>query len=190
MGYDNFGLKIGVEGEREFKNSIREINSLFKILKSEMNLVTSAFKGNASSMESLKSKSSILKREIESQKEKIQQQNVVHFRIPFKPELGIELIPGTHKSWDLPEEEETRLAENGRTPSDSLERGKIIPLDRGDLLAFSANMIHRGLYGRNRFSFDIIFCDDTPDFKDFIDPKNQPDQQEIQVLNSELFHVR
>ena len=71
MGYDNFGLKIGVEGEREFKNSIREINSLFKILKSEMNLVTSAFKGNASSMDSLTSKSSILKREIESQKEKI-----------------------------------------------------------------------------------------------------------------------
>ncbi len=127
---------------------------------------------------------------IESQKEKIQQQNVVHFRIPFKPELGIELIPGTHKNWDLPEEEETRLAQNGRSPSDSLERGKIIPLDRGDLLAFSANMIHRGLYGRNRFSFDIIFCDDSPDFKEFIDPKNQPNQQEIQVLNSELFHVR
>ena len=41
MGYDNFGLKIGIDGEREFKNSIREINSSFKILKSEMNLVTS-----------------------------------------------------------------------------------------------------------------------------------------------------
>ncbi len=71
MGYDSFGLKIGVEGEREFKNSIREINSSFKILKSEMNLVTSTFKGNASSMESLTSKSSVLKREIESQKEKL-----------------------------------------------------------------------------------------------------------------------
>ncbi len=71
MGYDNFGLKIGVEGEREFKNSIREINSSFKVLKSEMNLVTSTFKGNASSMESLTSKSSVLKREIDSQKEKI-----------------------------------------------------------------------------------------------------------------------
>ena len=71
MGYDNFGLKIGVEGEREFLNSIREINSSFKILKSEMNLVTSTFKGNASSMDSLISKSSILTREIESQKEKI-----------------------------------------------------------------------------------------------------------------------
>lgn len=71
MGCDNFGLKIGVEGEREFKNSIREINSSFKILKSEMNLVISTFKGNASSMDSLASKSGVLTREIESQKEKI-----------------------------------------------------------------------------------------------------------------------
>jgi len=71
MGYDNFGLKIGIDGEREFKNSIREINSSFKILKSEMNLVTSTFKGNANSMDSLTSKSGVLTREIESQKEKI-----------------------------------------------------------------------------------------------------------------------
>jgi hypothetical protein len=25
---DNFGLKIGIEGEKEFKNAIREINHL------------------------------------------------------------------------------------------------------------------------------------------------------------------
>ena len=48
-------------------------------------------------------------------------------------------------------------------------------------------MIHRGLYGRNRFSFDIIFCDDTPDFKEFIDPKNQPTPQELDVLDRQLF---
>ena len=27
---DNFGLKIGVEGEREFKNALRDINQSFK----------------------------------------------------------------------------------------------------------------------------------------------------------------
>ncbi|AJW63221.1 Phytanoyl-CoA dioxygenase (PhyH) [Elizabethkingia miricola] len=124
---------------------------------------------------------------IDDQKEAIQSQNVVHFRIPFKPELGIELVPGTHKNWDLPEELETRLSLNGHKSSDSLERGKVISLDRGDLLVFSANMIHRGLYGRNRFSFDIIFCDDTPDFKEFIDPKNQPSPQELDVLDRQLF---
>ena len=32
---DNFGLKIGVEGEREFKNSLRDINQSFKVLASE-----------------------------------------------------------------------------------------------------------------------------------------------------------
>jgi hypothetical protein len=38
---DDFGLKIGIEGERKFKNAIREINQSFKVLGSTMNLVTS-----------------------------------------------------------------------------------------------------------------------------------------------------
>jgi hypothetical protein len=33
---DNFGLKIGVEGEKEFKKALREINQEFKVLGSEM----------------------------------------------------------------------------------------------------------------------------------------------------------
>ena len=43
---DNFGLKIGVEGEKEFKNSLREINQSFKVLGSEMKLVSSEFDKN------------------------------------------------------------------------------------------------------------------------------------------------
>jgi len=40
---DNFGLKIGVEGEKEFKNALAEINRSFKVLGSEMKLVESEF---------------------------------------------------------------------------------------------------------------------------------------------------
>ena len=40
---DDFGLKIGIGGKREFKNAIREINQSFKMLGSEMNLVASQF---------------------------------------------------------------------------------------------------------------------------------------------------
>lgn len=36
---DNFGLKIGIDGEKEFKNSLRDINQSFKVLGSEMKLV-------------------------------------------------------------------------------------------------------------------------------------------------------
>ena len=38
---ENFGLKIGLEGEREFKKSLAEINNSFKVLGSEMKLVDS-----------------------------------------------------------------------------------------------------------------------------------------------------
>ena len=38
---DNFGLKIGVEGEKEFKKALADINQSFKVLGSEMKLVTS-----------------------------------------------------------------------------------------------------------------------------------------------------
>ena len=36
---DNFGLKIGVEGEKEFKKALSDINSTMKVLGSEMKLV-------------------------------------------------------------------------------------------------------------------------------------------------------
>ena len=52
---DKFGLKIGIEGEKEFKNSIRDINNSFKLLKSEMNLVVSEFSKQENSMSSLSS---------------------------------------------------------------------------------------------------------------------------------------
>ena len=37
---DNFGLKIGIEGEKEFKKALSEINQSFKVLGSEMKLVS------------------------------------------------------------------------------------------------------------------------------------------------------
>ena len=36
---ESFGLKIGLEGEKEFKASLAEINNSFKVLGSEMKLV-------------------------------------------------------------------------------------------------------------------------------------------------------
>ena len=37
---DNFGLKLGIDGEREFKKALSEINRTFKDLGSEMKLVS------------------------------------------------------------------------------------------------------------------------------------------------------
>ena len=47
---DNFGLKIGIEGEKEFKKALSEINQSFKVLGSEMKLVSSQFDANDKSI--------------------------------------------------------------------------------------------------------------------------------------------
>ena len=50
---DNFGLKIGLEGEKEFKKALTEINQSFKVLGSEMKLVESQFSKNDDSADAL-----------------------------------------------------------------------------------------------------------------------------------------
>ncbi len=68
---DNFGLKIGIEGDREFKNALRDINQSFKVLGSEMTLVTSQFDKNDKSIQSVTARNAVLNKEIDAQKDKI-----------------------------------------------------------------------------------------------------------------------
>ena len=72
MASDNFGLRIGLEGEKEFKKALADINASFKVLGSEMKLVASQFDKNDKSVEALTSRNAVLNKEIEAQKQKIE----------------------------------------------------------------------------------------------------------------------
>ena len=69
---DNFGLKIGVEGEKEFKKALSDINSQMKVLGSEMKLVDSAFDSQDKSVEALTARNNVLNKNIDAQKQKIE----------------------------------------------------------------------------------------------------------------------
>ena len=69
---DNFGLKIGLEGEKEFKKSLAEINQSFKVIGSEMKLVSSQFDKNDNSIQALSARNTVLNKEIDAQKQKIE----------------------------------------------------------------------------------------------------------------------
>lgn len=69
---DNFGLKIGLEGEKEFKKALSDINQSFKVLGSEMKLVSSQFDKNENTVESLTARNAVLNKEIDAQKSKIE----------------------------------------------------------------------------------------------------------------------
>lgn len=68
---DNFGLKIGLEGEKEFKQALSDINQSFKVLGSEMNLVASQFDKNDKSVQAITARNEVLNKEIDAQREKI-----------------------------------------------------------------------------------------------------------------------
>lgn len=69
---DNFGLKIGLEGEKEFKKALADINQSFKVLGSEMKVVQSQFDKNDDSVEALTARNQVLGKEIDTQKKKIE----------------------------------------------------------------------------------------------------------------------
>ncbi|MEE2670313.1 MAG: phytanoyl-CoA dioxygenase family protein [Bdellovibrionota bacterium] len=125
---------------------------------------------------------------LEEQKKSVEEDanNVVHFRFAIRDENGIELIPNTNKRWDSSLEYDTRLGLNGRTPSDDLPDGESITLNKGDLLIFSANMIHRGLYGKDRLAFDVLFCKPDPEILCYADISCYPEKEKLKKLDNKI----
>jgi ectoine hydroxylase-related dioxygenase (phytanoyl-CoA dioxygenase family) len=113
---------------------------------------------------------------VEQQQQALSGPDVIHFRIPLKNELGIELVPGTHKRWDTDDELAVRLETDNRKNHEDLSTGLAIELTAGDLLIFSANMIHRGLYGKDRLALDILFCEPAPGLAQFVADDCLPNQ--------------
>ncbi|WP_232824764.1 phytanoyl-CoA dioxygenase family protein [Algibacillus agarilyticus] len=120
--------------------------------------------------------------DIEGQKKVIKETQVLHLRVPLFDELGMELVPGTHKRWDNEEEYNVRQEIEGKLSSDDLSTGHKIPLSAGDILVFSADMIHRGLYGLDRLALDILIFDSVGNYVDYVDDDCLPEQSMIEHI--------
>jgi Phytanoyl-CoA dioxygenase (PhyH) len=92
----------------------------------------------------------------EKQMELIQKDTVLHFRVPLATDPGLEFVPGSHLRWDTEEEREIRLKLNGKMVHEPISNSVKIPHEPQDLLVFSAHALHKGVYGGDRLSFDII----------------------------------
>lgn len=68
---NNIGPKIVLEGEKEYRKAINDVNREMKVLSSEMKAVSAEFDGNANSIEALRKKNDILNREYDEQEKKV-----------------------------------------------------------------------------------------------------------------------
>lgn len=71
MGNYNIGPKIGIEGEREFRQQLKNINDSYKALEAETRAVTSAFEASGDEQGKLEATSKQLQKQIDLQKDKM-----------------------------------------------------------------------------------------------------------------------
>ena len=71
MGSTTFGGKIKLEGEREYRQALSQINSDLKVFSSELGKLTAEFGKNDKSTQGLTERNKVLTEQIEKQKEKI-----------------------------------------------------------------------------------------------------------------------
>jgi ectoine hydroxylase-related dioxygenase (phytanoyl-CoA dioxygenase family) len=112
-----------------------------------------------------------------------EQRNIVslHIRIPLTPEKGVELVPGSHERWDTELEKSVRFELNGHRNSEDLPGAALIDLEPGDVLIFSANMLHRGNYRLNesRLALDLCVGKPHPLLDAFLDERVLPTAGEL-----------
>ena len=68
------------------------------------------------------------------------------------------LVPGSHARWDTDLERDVRLERSGHRSWEDLPSATMFALNPGDILIFSAHMLHRGTYEGNsgRLSLDLM----------------------------------
>ena len=116
----------------------------------------------------------------------------LHVRIPLVKEVGLELVPGTHKRWDTELERQVRLELDGHKNSEDLPGALLLDLEPGDLVVFNAQMIHRGHYTDNntRKVLDLCVGKSHPLLHGSLDTSNLPTAEELEQLKCDHWYRR
>lgn len=102
------GGKIVLEGEKEYRQALKNINSEQKELRSEMKLSAETYKDNADSLEALTEKQEILSKQVETQTEKVK--------------IYAEAVEKLNESRDKEQEKIEKLSEEYQNAQEELQR--------------------------------------------------------------------
>ena len=116
----------------------------------------------------------------------------LHVRIPLVKEMGLSIVPGTHKRWDTELEHQVRLELNGHKNSEDLPGAVLVDLEPGDVMIFNAQMIHRGHYTENesRKALDLCVGSAHELTNSSLDPLVLPTQEELTHLEYDPWYER
>ncbi|MEO0395990.1 MAG: phytanoyl-CoA dioxygenase family protein [Cyanobacteria bacterium P01_A01_bin.137] len=115
----------------------------------------------------------------------------LHVRIPLVAEKGVELIPDTHTRWDTELERNVRFELKGHANHETLPGSVLIEIEPGDVLIFSAQMIHRGNYALNpvRKALDLCLGSPHPLVLGFLDKTGLPNDSELEHIDNNQWYA-
>lgn len=115
------GGKIVLDGEKEYRDALKNIKTEHSQLRSEMKLCNSTFAESQNSIEALTQKHDILQRRLESQKEKVQVCEKAIANYSEKHTLAAEKIETLNEALNQAKEEQERMKASSDTSGDALE---------------------------------------------------------------------
>lgn len=126
----------------------------------------------------------------DTQKQLLSEMLSLHIRIPLIDEQGVEVIPKTHCRWDNELERKVRFELEGHTCNEPLPESELVALSRGDILIFSAQMIHRGHYASNkqRKALDLCIGKYHPLATQFFNKEVLPSKSELSLIHNNQWY--
>lgn len=121
MGEPKIGAKLVLDGEKEYREALKNIKADQGQLRSEMKLCNSTFAESQNSIEALTQKHDILQRRLESQKEKVQVCEKAIADYSEKHTLAAEKIETLNEALNQAKEEQERMKASSDTSGDALE---------------------------------------------------------------------
>ncbi len=116
----------------------------------------------------------------------------IHLRFPLRPEQSFMLVPGSHARWDTDRERNVRLERSGHGSSEDLPSATAFDLCPGDILIFSAHMLHRGTSDRShgRLSLDLMLGRPDPRIPVTLDLEELPTIEELMAVGNPQWYER
>lgn len=121
MAEKKIGAKIVIDGEKEYREAIKNINTAQKELRSEMRLCSTQYADTQNSMEALNAKAEVLTKQIDSQKQKIEIYSNAVEASNKKQEDAKKHLDGLSDQYEKAEKELEKMRKSADVSNEELE---------------------------------------------------------------------
>ena len=139
MGKGTIGGKIVLEGEKEYRTALKNINTEQKELKSEMKLCSATFKDSQNSTEALRSKYEILSKQVENQTSKVKVYEKAVADSADKEKQAADKVKTLQEAYEKAQKDMDNMSKSSKTTNTELEaQAKTVETLKGKLASAEA----------------------------------------------------